>query len=131
MSAVTINTRFCRKTLDVQKLQYNINTKPFRIEVAKIIELTQKQYQHFSSHLLENMPFIAANRGLMREVDGVQHCLLVHDRNRQDGILVQSEGFLYARYAAYVPDKSALDLRDVAVERCNQQLRKKRSGQER
>lgn len=128
MAVSTIDTHFHRKALDVRKLQYDANAKPFRIGVAKIIELTQEQYRHFSTHLLEDMPFIAANKGLMYEAEGVYHCLLVCARNRRDGILVESEGFNYARYAAYVPDKSALDLRGVAVERCSQELRKKRSG---
>ena len=40
-------------------------------------------------------------------------CLLVTARRRQDGILVDSEGYTYARYAAYVRDKRELDLAGV------------------
>ena len=131
MGVSTIDTCFRRKPIHVQNLQCPANTKPFRIQVAKIIELTQEQYQHFSTNMLQDMPFIAANRGLMREADGVYHCLLVCTRNSRSGILVESEGFDYARYAAYVADKSALDLRDVVVDHYNLKVREPRSGRER
>jgi hypothetical protein len=35
--------------------------------------------------------------------DGTMHCLLVTGEGREDGILVQSSGYDYARYAAHVP----------------------------
>lgn len=50
--------------------------------------------------------------GYDRETGGFC-CLLVTSRNRKDGILVDGEGYHYARYAAYVPNKQALDLRGV------------------
>ena len=47
------------------------------------------------------------------EKSGRFRCLLVTARRRQDGILVDSEGYAYARYAAYVRDKRELDLAGV------------------
>ena len=36
--------------------------------------------------------------------DGCQHhCLLIYDRENGDGLLVESEGYSYARYAQFVP----------------------------
>ena len=35
---------------------------------------------------------------------GVYHCLLVVGEDRPDGILVESEGSSYARYAAFLPN---------------------------
>ena len=131
MGISTIDTYFRRKPVRVEDLDCVERTKPFRIEVTRMIELNQAQFQHFSTHMLQDMPFIAANRDLMREADGVQRCLLVYDRDRSDGILVQSEGYDYARYAAYVHRRSALDLRDVIVDHYNLKVRELRSGRER
>ena len=77
------------------------------------------------------MPFITTNKDLMCEAGGLYHCLLVCAQNRRDGILVESEGYDYSRYTAYVADRSTLNLRDVPVEHYNLRLRQPRSGQER
>lgn len=103
-----------------------------RVEVTKVIELTQEQYQHFSSHLLEDMPFIAANRELMSGgSDGVTRCLLVTTRNIRGGLLIDSQGYDFARYTADLLDKSVLDLRDVPIEHHDLKLHQPRSEPER
>ena len=125
MAVSTIDTYFCRKARHVRNLQYSAEAKPVRVEVVKIIHLTQEQYQHFSTHLLEDMPFIKANRGLTNlDRQGVNHCLLVTTRKNQDAVLVDSQGYDYPRYTAYVPDKSVLDLRDVVVDHYDLKLQK-------
>ena len=58
-------------------------------------------------------------------------CLLVTTRNIRGGILVDCRGYNYARYAAEVLDKSALDLRDVLVDHYDLKLRQPRSQRER
>ena len=58
-------------------------------------------------------------------------CLLVTTRNIRGGILVDCQGYDYARYAAEVLDKSALDLRDVPVDHYDLKLRQPRSQRER
>ena len=39
----------------------------------------------------------------MGDVDGVRQCLLVMGESSEDGVLVDSSGYGYARYAAHVP----------------------------
>ena len=132
MAESTVYTHFQFKASHLRDLQDIKKDKPVRVEVVKVIELTQKQYRHFSSHLLEDMPFIIANRKLMYcGSDGVTHCLLVTTRNIRGGILVDCQDYDYARYAADLPDKSALDLRGVPVDHYNLQLRQSPSGPER
>ena len=63
------------------------------------------------THLIEQMHL---------GTDGAYHCILVMGQGHRDGILVESEGFAYARYAAYVPDARALAY--PTLERFNQQL---------
>ena len=43
------------------------------------------------------------------------HCLLVTTPKYGDGILIEAEGYAYARYAAYVPDCGRLELSGLAV----------------
>lgn len=132
MAVSTIYTHFHFKVNHLRDLQNTAEDKPIRVEVVKIITLTQAQYQHFFSHLLEDMPFISANRELMGGgSDGVTRCLLVTTRNIRGGLLIDSQGYDYARYAANLPDKSALDLRGVPVNHYNLQLRQPPSGPER
>ena len=76
----------------------------------------RNKYTYFASKAKkEGYEQIAARTkltGYDRETGGFC-CLLVTSRNRKDGILVDGEGYHYARYAAYVPNKQALDLRGV------------------
>lgn len=73
--------------------------------IEKIVILPEKEYQYFLKHMLYDYPFIAENTNLMyveHEDDSwVSHCLLVMGENSDDGMLVESEGADYARYAAY------------------------------
>ena len=106
-------------------LPHMTRRSPFR--VVKIIELTEAQYHHYAAHLGEKASFIMSSREQMGK-DGVSRCLLVTARNRQDGILVDIQGYNYARYSAYVRDKSHLNLQDVPVEHYNLKLRERREG---
>ena len=100
---------------------------PFR--VVKVIQLTGNEFERFMFHLLDDMPFIANNTGLTgKDQDtGEIRCLLVVRKGGRNGILVNSEGYNYARYAAYVRDISCLELGQIPVE----QYRKPRARQER
>ena len=90
-----------------------IKTAPFTV-VREII-LPESKYRRFQADLLAEAPFIAARTQLTgySEKFGRFRCLLVTARRRQDGILVDSEGYTYARYAAYVRDKRELELAGV------------------
>lgn len=132
MAVSNIYTHFCFKADQLRDLQDNTKDQPVRVRVVRIIQLTQAQYRYFSSHLLEDMPFISANRKLTRRGrDNVPRCLLVTARNIRGGILVDCQGYNYARYTAEVPDKSVLDLRGVIVDHYDLKLRQPRSGPER
>ena len=71
--------------------------------VEKVITLPAKEYESFTRHLMHDYDFIRDNVDLMCEKDGVWHCLLVTGEGMVEGVLVESEGSSYARYAAFVP----------------------------
>ena len=100
--------------------------------VEKVLELTESEYARFYQSPLAEYDFIAKHRGVMRQdADGTRHCLLVLGENQEDGILVDAEGYDYARYSAYIRDKSRLSLRDIPVEHYNLKLREHQKGLDR
>lgn len=74
-----------------------------RCQIEKVIELPADEYRRFSEKLYMSQPFIRENAEAMYEdSEGVNHCLLVLGEGQEDGILVESEGAEYARYAAHL-----------------------------
>lgn len=47
--------------------------------------------------------WLSDNKSLMRCEEGVEHCVLFLGEGSQDGVLVNSEGYDWARYAAFIP----------------------------
>lgn len=72
--------------------------------IEKIVELPEAEYKYFKTAPLRDMPFISENTDLMhRDKNGVFHCLLVLGEKSSDGILIESEGYSYARYSSFMP----------------------------
>lgn len=81
--------------------------------VEKVLELSESEYARFYQSPLAEYDFIAKHRGVMRQdADGTRHCLLVLGENQEDGILVDAEGYNYARYHAFLPKARQLCLLD-------------------
>ena len=78
--------------------------EPSECEIEKVIHLSDGDFARFQQMLLDNYDFLHDNAELMRVENGVTHCLLVVGETFEDGILVNSEGSDYARYAAYFPN---------------------------
>lgn len=71
--------------------------------IEKTIELDKAEYDRFANDLFSDRDFIKENIELMRvDKNGVKHCISVKARGENGGILVESEGYEYARYAAYL-----------------------------
>lgn len=72
--------------------------------IEKIVELPAAEYSRFKTRPLRDAGFVAENIDLMyRDPNGVFHCLLVLGKNCSDGVLIESEGYPYARYTSFVP----------------------------
>ena len=127
MAESTINTYFCRKPRCLDDLLEERCRGPVRVQVEQIIQLTYEQYQYFLSHIWEDMTFFEAHkRSTNCDSKGVNRCLLVTARNIRGGVLVDCQGYSFARYAADLPDKSILDLRDVPIDHYDLKLRQPR-----
>ena len=76
-----------------------------KCKVEAVVELDRVHFYDFKNHLFDNQEFIKEHKNLMyQDRDGVNHCLLVLGEGEADGILVESEGSLYARYSAPLPN---------------------------
>ena len=81
--------------------------------IEKTITLEINDFRKFEDRILDDRDFIVANKHLMYVGnDGVWHSLLVTADEVDYGILVQSEGYSYARYAAYISKKEVEVLSD-------------------
>lgn len=98
---------------------------PYKVE--KIIELTSEGFEHFTESLISDYPFIADNKEHMWYGEDGYHCLLITTAERKEGLLVESEGFDYARYCADVPDISKLEIGVVPVEKYGRQQGRNRT----
>ena len=77
--------------------------------IEKTVTVPAEVFADMLKRPLENRPFIIENVPLMcQDGNGVYHCLLVTGEGRTDGILAESDGYGYARYASYVPEAAAL-----------------------
>jgi hypothetical protein len=72
--------------------------------IAKTIVLDKDLFEIFIHNLLDDYEFIKDNVDLMFcDKNEVFHCIFVTSDSHDFGILVDSEGYYYARYTAYLP----------------------------
>lgn len=90
-------------------------------EVSKTIRLPAEVFEDVLQNPMRDYAFIQKNIEQMHcDSSGVYHCLLLSGEGRNDGLLVESEGYGYCRYAFYVPNISALT--SPALQQFNQKL---------
>ena len=90
-------------------------------EISKTIQLPAEVFEAVLQKPMRDYNFIQENMEQMHcDSKGVYHCLLLTSEGRNDGLLVESEGYGYCRYASYVPDISALT--SLALQQFNQKL---------
>lgn len=86
-----------------------ITAQPWEIEHT--MELPPGKFRYFKEHLLDDQPFIAEHaKDLHKDGYGITHGMLVLCEGIDEGILVNSEGFAYARYAAYLSGARTMSL---------------------
>lgn len=73
--------------------------------ISAIETLPHNEYTEFSGNLLQDYDFIADRKDILgMGDDGSIRTLLVMDGGSSDGILVDSSGYNYPRYAAFMPN---------------------------
>ncbi|MCM1530533.1 MAG: DUF6329 domain-containing protein [Alistipes sp.] len=72
--------------------------------VEKAIAVSHGEFEYLKNHPLRDNELIAENAEMMYcDSDDNYHCLLIYDKENGDGLLIESEGFSYARYAQDIP----------------------------
>ena len=72
--------------------------------VEKAIAVSHAEFDNLKRKPLQENKLIAENVDLMYcDSDDNYHCLLIYDEEQGDGLLIESEGADYARYAQYIP----------------------------
>ena len=75
--------------------------------IRDIVCLSDSEFKYFSNHLLCDHEFLDIYKDKMGHDETSCHCILVLGESSDDGILVNSEGYSYARYAALMPGAKA------------------------
>ena len=82
-------------------------------EVRKIITLPDKEFVFFKKHLMYDYDFLRKNKDQMGFHNGIRQCVLVMGESSEDGVLVDSSGYDYARYTApFLGARSYMTLRE-------------------
>ena len=101
-----INTAiFMRKACNLKELKHLTAKYPHQTAhfiITKYIELNDDEFKDFCNDFFEDRKFIVENEIHMHFGDDKYYCLLIYNKNSNDGILVESEGYSYARYTAVV-----------------------------
>jgi len=101
MGDYTMKANFIRKAVNYELIPQD----EFVIEKEVLIE--PGLFETFIKNPLDDYDFIKENIELMYcDNEGTFHCILVTSEKHDFGILVESEGYHYARYTAYLPKTS-------------------------
>lgn len=99
---------FSRKACNVSEL-IPLGNASSQFAVVDVVELKPADYDQFTRNLLTDYDFIAVRKDKMfTDQNGVRHCILVKMIEAPSGILVESEGYDYARYSALYPGDESL-----------------------
>lgn len=71
--------------------------------IEKRIEVTDDEFGVFEKQPLDHYDFIRDNVDSMyRDSDEVWHCILITCPSKEYGYLIESEGYSYGRYVAFL-----------------------------
>ena len=78
--------------------------------IEKVVPVSHTKFLSIVNAPLMDEPIIAENKENMYfdSSDNMYHCILIYDKDFGDGIVVESEGSNYARYAQYVPQAKTI-----------------------
>ena len=115
---------FCRKASDVDELidcaaSPGMQKTRTAFQVEKVVVLSDAEYAIFRKEgFMQDQVFLFENGDHMwfDPSESCWHCLLIKGEHSREGILVEAEGYSYARYAAHVPDCSLVRVGEVPVQ---------------
>ncbi len=82
--------------------------EPHKCTVEKVIEVSDTEFRKFIEHPEKRNYYLPKYKDLMGYYDDSYHGVLFVNMENGDGLLVNSEGYDYARYSQYIPNASDL-----------------------
>lgn len=80
-----------------------------RCEVDCVVEIPYDEFIRFRDNPLMDYDFVKAHLNELQQKDySTASCMLVIGKDQSDGILVDPQGYSYARYTAYIPEARTL-----------------------
>lgn len=76
--------------------------------IKDIVEVFPSTFEHMKNNLMDDQVFIEFRKDMMYQEDGINYCILALDENSDDGILIQSQGRMYAFNSAFIPQAKTL-----------------------
>ena len=76
--------------------------------IKDIVEVFPSTFEHMKNNLMDDQVFIDFRKDMMYQEDGINHCILALDEASDDGILIQSQGRMYAFNSAFIPQAKTL-----------------------
>ena len=101
-----------------QNLRHPAPERQTEFRVEQVVVLADEEYRQFQeTRFLQDQIFLFDYQDKMWFDPGslCWHCVLVKGETSRDGILVESEGYCYTRYAAFASDCGKLRLLDIPV----------------
>jgi hypothetical protein len=77
--------------------------------IEKAVPVSHSKFKALANAPLQDEPLIAKYSDVMyADSNGMCHCILIYDKDFGDGIVINSEGSSYARYAQYIPQAKTI-----------------------
>jgi len=107
-----MKAHFVRKANKLQDLKGYDDEAATEFVIEEVVYLESEEYENFTENLIDDQEFITKRRDKMYvDAESVWHSILVKVRGADEGILVESEGYDYARYAASYPPTETIEER--------------------
>lgn len=81
--------------------------------IDRVITVPQAEFDSLVRHPMNSNSHIAEHTAAMFQDEKGMHCLLVLGEDSPDGLVIEAEGYDYARYAAYLPGARTLVKNEV------------------
>lgn len=97
-----------------------------RCYVAVVVELSGDDFRCLQDKPLDYYDFITGNLDkLQPDNSNIHKCIMLLNEENDDGILVDPQGYNYARYSAYIPNaKQLVQLQYPCLEEFNDRMRR-------
>lgn len=94
-----------RKACNVKDWQDIVNQFKLdksQVKIEKTIEISDEEFKKLCDDFFEYRDYITENLKHMYMEEGVWHCILVKGKTSDIGLLIESEGYDYARYTGLI-----------------------------